>query len=775
MSFVDAVTQLTAPPGSLIYHITLVMSLAVIFSIAQAFRKNSADPQANRWVFASGSLLILRLILLAVEGLAWTDLFTSDTLLPAFDRFASLSGLLVFAWVFELPVPRISKILLVIGSLFNLIVIFLVPNFLPGQGGPVPFNHTMVDAIWSFTSLAVVIVATVSLLTLRPKGWDQALGSFAILTLGVLLHISQGPPTASTAGFLHFAEIVAYPLFTIGATRALTGRQLRSFIDVEGSSESLPSFEQITFLEVAADLASARFSDDESQFERQAIEIIARGLKIELCVLLKANTRASRVEIITGFDLKESRPLPVSAFDFDLFPKLSDALVRGNPHQIVPKSSKSGLNAIDSIVGRKLKETLQLFPLKSGREVLGGFLTTPPQSYPLTSPLNQARMREVLSVLAHRVSSWQELSIQAEGLLGSDFLEDAQSQLEQVEERNIQLEDALLALQQKADANSFSDVETQFVTETAYQKEIQRLEAEIVRLSSALAFKEDAGKDDRIQQVMSERQLALEELASVRNAMALMEQMSTAKVAEISKPEPTPDTQAFITIAEELRRPMSAIQIYTDLLLNESVGILGTMQENFLKRIRDASRSVGNLLNDLTRISPAEIGGLQIEQKPVNLMDCLDAAISMASPKIKDKNIILRIDFSDEHPPLLADEDSVIQILYHLLRQSINASPEGEQVEIVSGEQVAEDQTFLTITLKDTGGEISLEKLREIVQLEDTGEKIQSSDAGDPSQGLITVKKLVTMLGGRIWVEHKKGSGNTFIVLLPIIKERIPA
>jgi len=224
---------------------------------------------------------------------------------------------------------------------------------------------------------------------------------------------------------------------------------------------------------------------------------------------------------------------------------------------------------------------------------------------------------------------------------------------------------------------------------------------------------------------------------------------------------------------------MSAIQIYTALLLNESVGILGTMQESFLKRIRDrirdASRSVGNLLNDLTRISPAEIGGLRIEQKPVNLMDCLHAAISMASTKIKDKNIILRIDFPEEHLPLLADEDSVIQILYHLLHQSIDASPEGEQVEIVSGEQIAEDQTFLTFTFKDTGEEISPENLREIVQLEDAGEQIHSSDDDDSSQGLITVKKLVTMLGGRIWVEHKKGTGNTFIILLPISEERIPA
>ena len=65
--------------------------------------------------------------------------------------------------------------------------------------------------------------------------------------------------------------------------------------------------------------------------------------------------------------------------------------------------------------------------------------------------------------------------------------------------------------------------------------------------------------------------------------------------------------------------------------------------------------------------------------------------------------------------------------------------------------------------------------MTQLFELEDAGEQIQSGDGDDPFQGLITVKKLVTMLGGRIWVEHKKGLGNTFIVLLPIIEERIPA
>jgi hypothetical protein len=233
MSFTEAVTHLTEAPGSLIYHITLAMTLGVLFSIARVFRKNSSDPEATRWVFAGGSLLALRLIILAVDGLEWIDLYSSSTLLPTFDRFTSLAGILVFAWVYDLPLPRISKYVLFFGSLFNLIVVFLLPNFISNQTDTVPFNHTMVDALWSFSSLILVIGATITLLTTRPRGWNQAIWSFAILTLGVLLHISQGPPSASTAGYLHFAEIVAYPLFTIGAIRSLTGRQMGKFVGVD--------------------------------------------------------------------------------------------------------------------------------------------------------------------------------------------------------------------------------------------------------------------------------------------------------------------------------------------------------------------------------------------------------------------------------------------------------------------------------------------------------------------------------------------------------------
>jgi signal transduction histidine kinase len=772
MSLSEAFTQLAETPGSMVYHLTLAMSLIVLISIAQIIRKNTSHPEATRWVFAGVSLLVLRLLVLLVDGLRWKEVFTSGTLLPSFDRFASLTGILVFAWVLELPIPKYSKYLLFGGSVFNLLVIFLLPNLLLSVEDTVPFNHSMIDAIWSFASLLLVIGATVTLVTLRPSGWATAIWSYAILTLGVLLHISQGPASASTAGYVHVAEIAAYPVFTIGAIYSLTDGETGRFISGKRSLDTLPSFEEIAFLEVAADLATTPISDDESQFERQVVEIIARGLKLDLSIMLMSNRSAGKVEVITGYDMSRGRPIPISSFDMAMFPELTKALQSGSYFQLLPEARKSELLAMDSVVGRKVGEPLHFFPMRSGREPSTGFLTSSPPGYPLNSPINQARMKEVVSILSKRLSTWQTEVIRQDGLLEVGLQDDAQFHLRQLEAENAQLEQALLALQQKVNKAELLGRGQDHSPQKANIEEIQRLEAEVVRLTSALVFKDDPVKDERMEQLISERQLALEELAAVRNSMAMMEQMAEREVIETRPREVGVDPRAFNKIAQELRRPMSAIQIYTDLLLNETVGILGTMQEKFLQRIKRATDRVGLLLQDLARIGPSEIAGLHIKQERVNLADCLDTAISMASERIKEKGMVLRIDIPEEHPAFIADTDTLIQILYHLLIQAISTSPNGGQIELITGEKSGEEQRFFTFSLRDSGERLPPDVVKELVQIADQSENMLPGKTDDD---LLTVKNLVSMLGGRIWVERKNDTGNLVTVLFPLLEEPQPA
>ena len=84
---------------------------------------------------------------------------------------------------------------------------------------------------------------------------------------------------------------------------------------------------------------------------------------------------------------------------------------------------------------------------------------------------------------------------------------------------------------------------------------------------------------------------------------------------------------------------MSSILGYTDLLLSESVGLLGGMQQRFLERIKISSERMGTQLNDLIRVCAAEVSSLSLTHLPVEVMHCLEDAINQVSSQLQQKKI----------------------------------------------------------------------------------------------------------------------------------------
>ena len=70
--------------------------------------------------------------------------------------------------------------------------------------------------------------------------------------------------------------------------------------------------------------------------------------------------------------------------------------------------------------------------------------------------------------------------------------------------------------------------------------------------------------------------------------------------------------EVVTSISQELRQPMSSIVGYTDLLLGESVGILGALQRKFVERIKASTERIDNLINDLIREIVSEMGATAI-------------------------------------------------------------------------------------------------------------------------------------------------------------------
>ncbi len=86
--------------------------------------------------------------------------------------------------------------------------------------------------------------------------------------------------------------------------------------------------------------------------------------------------------------------------------------------------------------------------------------------------------------------------------------------------------------------------------------------------------------------------------------------------------------EVMLSIAQELRTPMSSIIGYVDLLLGESVGILGALQRQFLQRVKANTDRLGNLLEDFVRVTAIDTHQLTLQAASVDLVEVIDDAIT---------------------------------------------------------------------------------------------------------------------------------------------------
>ena len=115
--------------------------------------------------------------------------------------------------------------------------------------------------------------------------------------------------------------------------------------------------------------------------------------------------------------------------------------------------------------------------------------------------------------------------------------------------------------------------------------------------------------------------------------------------------------EIIASIAQDLRQPMSSISGYTDLLISESVGILGELQRKFLDRVKASIDRMNQMIGDLIQIATLESGNLAISPKSIKLTEVIDEAIEMTSTQLREKNIVLRVDISSELPQMHSDKD----------------------------------------------------------------------------------------------------------------------
>jgi len=236
--------------------------------------------------------------------------------------------------------------------------------------------------------------------------------------------------------------------------------------------------------------------------------------------------------------------------------------------------------------------------------------------------------------------------------------------------------------------------------------------------------------------------------------------------------------QFVASLSQELRTPMTSIVGYTDLLLGESVGLIGDMQRKFLQRIKANIERMGSLLNDLISVTAIDAGQLQIHPTVLDIGSTIEETIIAARAQLEDKEITLELTLPEEMPSVEADADCARQILTNLLGNATKCSPVGSTIQISASPYYGDDdkgeaekRPALQISVQDSGGGIAQEDQKHVFDRFYQADQPLIDGLGETGVGLAIVKSLVEAHDGRVWIESEMGAGSTFSFLLPISED----
>ena len=231
--------------------------------------------------------------------------------------------------------------------------------------------------------------------------------------------------------------------------------------------------------------------------------------------------------------------------------------------------------------------------------------------------------------------------------------------------------------------------------------------------------------------------------------------------------------ELLASLVQELRTPMTSIIGYTDLLLGESVGILGAMQRKFLQRVKANTERMSAKLDDLIEVTAIDLGRLEIEPETVNIVSIIEETIMNTAGQFRERAITIDIALDDELPEINADPDALNQVMLNLLSNACQASETNTTVTVSASlhdttDAVLGGSSYFMVSVSDTGGGIAEEDRRRVFSRLYRADNPLIKGLGETGVGLSVAKTLIEAHGGRIWVESEEGVGSTFSFLLPV-------
>jgi signal transduction histidine kinase len=207
---------------------------------------------------------------------------------------------------------------------------------------------------------------------------------------------------------------------------------------------------------------------------------------------------------------------------------------------------------------------------------------------------------------------------------------------------------------------------------------------------------------------------------------------------------------------------------YVDVLLGESVGILGSNQRKYLERIKVSTERFGHILEELVQASLVESESTSIQNQTFDLRQLIEEASNEAIKSFQHRSISLQTNLPEKPLMINTDRENLQEVITLLVRNAGSVTNEREVVEVTALIESSETEPdYFLIQVADKGGGIPTQDLTRVFSSLPSGTVIEG--LGEPGIEFVRIKALIEALGGRIWVDSEPGVGSVFSVLLPAL------
>ena len=224
-------------------------------------------------------------------------------------------------------------------------------------------------------------------------------------------------------------------------------------------------------------------------------------------------------------------------------------------------------------------------------------------------------------------------------------------------------------------------------------------------------------------------------------------------------------TEFLARVSHEIRTPLNAIIGFSELMIDEKFGPIGSDRyRDYLRDINRSGNHVLDLVNDLLDISKIEAGEQEMNYEAVSLNDTLGESVAVMQPQANRDRVIIRSSFASRLPEVVADLRSVRQIAFNLLSNAIRYTQAGGQVIVSTSYEPSGD---VVMRVRDTGIGMTLSEIDQALKPFKQINALKRGRHDGTGLGLPLTKAMVEANRARFSISSTPGEGTMVEITFP--------